>query len=144
MLQKLFIKVSILFFLLASVLGASRFLGSSDFKNSVNLLFGLNPSQTLRWCPDNTVDLEWVDQNIPTNWKNARSQDIQKHFCEIDISHPTIAISPTTEFKKLLIARSAEAKTATLEWNSESKLFKSQDMLFFSTILTKELFAPSH
>lgn len=144
MLQKVFIKVSILFFLLAAVLGASRFLSSTDFKNSVNLLFGLNPTQTLRWCPDHTVDLEWADQNIPANWKNASSPDIQKQFCEIDISHPATVISPTVPFKKLLIAHSAEAKTATLEWNPELKLFKSQDMLFFSTILTKELLTTSH
>lgn len=138
MVQKIFIKVSILFVALAMVYGAMNFFGSAEFKQNVADLFS-GGAKTYTWCPDHAVDFQWLDEGISQNWKNASWPKIQKRFCKITME-PIKNIDLTkVSFKPLLKVQSAEAKVAQLEWNAELGVFQANGMPFYSTSLVREI-----
>lgn len=140
MLQKVFIKVSILFILLVFVFGISNYISSSNFKNSISEFFSLNSnSKKITWCPDHLVDFEWLDSDINPTIKAATIEQIKSQFCSLTMDDRPVPTNLKPQFKKLLIVRSAEAKVATLEWSPNSQLFQVQDLPFYSTILWNEL-----
>ncbi len=121
---------------------------SSSFKDGVNQLFASDTSQTMRWCPDHVVDFQWQDTNLApaaqAKWSQAKPEQIKKAFCSITMDSGKTNASDQLnlsqlQFKPLLLAQSAEAKTALLEWNPESKAFRVQGMLFKSASLSREL-----
>lgn len=138
MLQKVFIKVGILIFALALVVGAMSFFSSNEFKKSVSDFFGVDIKAYV-WCPEHTVDFEWIDPMVSAKWRAASVGDIQSRFCKVNLT-PIHGIDlKKITFKPLLVAKSAEAKTALLEWSPESNLFQVQGLPFYSTSLSREL-----
>lgn len=138
MLQKVFIKVGILIFALALVVGAMSFFSSNEFKKSISDFFGFD-IKTYAWCPEHTVDFEWQDPTVSAKWKAASAADIQSRFCKVSLSPIQNIDLKKITFKPLLVARSAEAKTVLLEWSPESNVFQVQGLPFYSTSLSREL-----
>lgn len=138
MVQKIFIKVSILFLALAMVYGGISFFSSSEFKQNLSDIFG-GGLKTYSWCPDHTVDFEWLDQGISQRWKNASWPAIHKRFCKITMEPIKDVDLAKVTFKPLLKVQSAEAKTAQLEWNAELSLFQANGLPFYSTSLAREI-----
>lgn len=138
MLQKIFIKVSILFIGLAMVYGAMNFFGSNEFKQNLADIFS-GGFKTYAWCPDHALDFQWMDQAISQKWKNASWPSIQKRFCKVTMEPIKNVDLSKVSFKPLLKVQSAEAKTAQLEWNAELNLFQANGMPFYSTSLAREI-----
>jgi hypothetical protein len=138
MLQKVFIKVSILVFALCLVWGATSFFASNDFKKSVADLFATDV-KTYSWCPDHSIDFEWLDQAVSEKWKKASSGDIQSRFCKLTLETIQGVDLAKLSFKPLLKVQSAEAKTALLEWNPQSSVFQVNGLPFYSTSLSREI-----
>ena len=99
--------------------------------------------QTMKWCPEHTVDFQWVEKGLSaqsnSNWAQASSKSIEKTFCAPVMEPITDIDLAQVEFKPLLLAQSAEAKTALLEWAPQSHLFRVQGMPFKSARLSREL-----
>ena len=127
---------------LALVILAMRFSGSSSFKDGLNEIF-VTDVKTLKWCPDHVVDFKWLEKNLKSKglekWSNASPKQIEKTFCAVAMEPVNPPSSPQIELHPLVEAQSAEAKTALLEWNPESKLYRVQGMLFKSSSLSREL-----
>lgn len=138
MVQKIFIKVSILFLALAMVYGGMNFFGSAEFKQNLADIFG-NGLKTYSWCPDHALDFQWMDSSISQRWKNASWPSIHKRFCTVTMEPIKNVDLTKISFKPLLKVQSAEAKTAQLEWNAELSLFQANGMPFYSTSLTREI-----
>lgn len=138
MVQKIFIKVSILFVALAMVYGGTQFFGSNEFKKNLTDIFS-GGGNTYAWCPDHAVDFQWLDQSISQRWKNASWPSIHKRFCKITMEPIKNVDLTQVVFKPLLKVHSAEAKTAQLEWNAELSLFQANGLPFYSTSLVREI-----
>ena len=138
MIQKVFIKVSILFVGLALVYAGIHFFSSKEFKQSLVDLFA-NGQKTYAWCPDHAVDFEWLDSKISQKWKNASWPSIQKRFCRLTLEPIQNVDLTKLEFQPLLKVRSAEAKTAQLDWNSASSVFQVNGLPFYSPSLAREI-----
>lgn len=138
MIQKIFVKVSILFVALAMVYGAINYFSSGEFKQSVADLFS-GGAKTYAWCPDHAVDFQWLDESISQKWKNASWPSIHKRFCKITMEPiKSLDLSQIT-FKPLLKVQSAEAKIAQLEWNAKLGVFQANRLPFYSTSLVREI-----
>lgn len=139
---KLFLKVSLLAFCLVIVIAAMNLTSSAGFKQDISQIFSSN-LQTMKWCPEHTIDFQWLEKNLnaqaSSNWSNASSKLIEKTFCSL-VMEPVVDVDlAQVVFKPLLLAQSAEAKTALLEWSPQSHLFRVQGMPFKSTRLSREL-----
>lgn len=141
--SKLIVKVVLLVFSLGMVILAMQLFASSSFKDGVNQMFSADTGKTMRWCPDHVVDFQWQDPNLPqvtqAKWAQAKPEQVRKAFCSVTMDTPDTTDLSQLRFKPLLMAQSAEAKTATLEWSPESKVFRVQGMPFKSTSLSREL-----
>lgn len=139
---KLILKVSLLVFCLVIVIAAMKMTSSTSFKQDISQIFATN-LQTMKWCPDHTVDFQWLEKNLnaqaSSSWSQASSKDIEKTFCA-PVMEPVNGVDlAQVEFKPLLLAQSAEAKKAVLEWAPQSHLFRVQGMPFKSARLSREL-----
>lgn len=139
---KLILKVSLLAFCLVFVIAAMKLTSSSGFKQEITQMFSTN-LQTMKWCPEHTVDFQWLEKNLNaqsnSNWTQASSKTIEKTFCA-PVMEPITGVDPAkAQFKPLLLAQSAEAKTAVLEWAPKEHLFRVQGMPFKSARLSREL-----
>ena len=138
MVQKIFIKVSLLFISLAMVYAAMSFFASGEFKKSVSELFGSN-LKTYSWCPDHSIDFQWVDQTVIEKWKKASAAEIRERFCVVTLEPLKNTELSQADFKPLLKVQSAEAKSALLEWNRGSSVFQVNGMPFYSPSLSREI-----
>jgi hypothetical protein len=131
---KLILKVGFLVICLAIALSLMNFFSSDSFKKELNDIFAANV-KVMKWCPDHTVDFQWMETDLSNpeivKWKLKSSDEIKKNFCAISMDAAEIK-STNQEFKPLLMAQSAEAKTVLLEWNREMKLFRVQGIVFSS------------
>ncbi|OFZ28638.1 MAG: hypothetical protein A2622_05990 [Bdellovibrionales bacterium RIFCSPHIGHO2_01_FULL_40_29] len=141
--QKLLIKVLVLGFGLAMVITTMKFSNSSHFKEGINQLFAVDSGKNLRWCPDHVVEFQWMSPALPssvtTRWSAAKARDVQNVFCEVAMEATDGLNLTQIQFTPLLLAQSAEGKTALLEWSPESKVFRVQGMPFKSARLSREL-----
>ena len=141
--SKLIIKVVLLAFSLGMVILAMQLFASNSFKDGVNQMFSTDTGKTMRWCPNHVVDFQWQDPNLApaaqTKWSHAKPEQVRKAFCSVTMDTPDGTDLTQLQFKPLLMAQSAEAKTATLEWNPESRAFRVQGMPFKSASLSREL-----
>ena len=139
---KFIFRLLFLIFCLAVVILAMQFSSSSSFKDSLNQIFATD-IKTLKWCPDHVVDFKWLEKNLKfkglEKWTMATPKQIEKTFCAVAMEPVNLPNLPQIELHPLVEAQSAEAKTALLEWNPESKLYRVQGMLFKSTSLSREL-----
>ena len=139
---KLILKVSLLVFCLVFVIAAMKLTSSSTFKQEIAQIFSTN-LKTMKWCPEHTVDFQWLEKNLNaqanSNWSNASSDSIRKTFCSPVMEPVSDVDMARVEFKPLLLAQSAEAKTALLEWAPQSHLYRVQGMPFKSARLSREL-----
>lgn len=138
MTQKLFIKVGLLLIALFMVVGAMVFFSSLDFKKSVTQFFGFDV-KSYTWCPEHTVDFQWLDENVPEKWKQAKPTDVQTRFCRVGMEPIRNVDLQKIRFKPLLKAQSATMQTALLEWDPESGVFQAQGLPFYSSSLSREL-----
>lgn len=139
MVQKIFIKVLLLFISLGLVYAAMSFFASSDFKQSVSDLFGGSSLKTYGWCPDHSIDFEWLDASVSPKWKSASADDIRQRFCRVTLKPLLNVDLSKISFKPLLKVQSAEAKTAQLEWSPGTSVFQANGMPFYSTSLGREI-----
>ena len=145
--QKLIFKVIALVFFLGLVIMSMKFSNSGNFKEGLGQIFAVDGEKTMSWCPDHVVDFQWTTSDLPektkAKWVSAKADAVKSQFCTIPtdpVDHQKMNTDVATiQFKPLLLAQSAEAKTALLEWNPESKLFRVQGMPFKSTSLYLEL-----
>lgn len=138
MVQKIFIKVSILFLALFMVYVAMNFFGSDEFKKNISDIFG-GGLKTYSWCPDHALDFQWMDSSISQKWKNASWPSIHRRFCTVTMEPIKNVDLTKISFKPLLKVQSAEAKMAQLEWNPDLSLFQANGMPFYSTSLLREI-----
>lgn len=141
--HKLIIKIVILTFCLAMVAAAMKLSTSTNFKEGIDQLFSMDSGTTMKWCPDHVVDFQWVDPAMPAafvaKWQSAKPEQIKSRFCAVTMEPLSGPDTAQLQFKPLLLAQSAEAKTALLEWNSELRVFRVQGMPFKSASLSREL-----
>ena len=141
---KLIIKIMLLIFSLAAVILAMKLTSSGGFQQGLSQIFySTDTSKTMRWCPEHVVDFKWEATDLPeqskTKWLGATPEQIKDIFCVITMDVSDGSDLSQLQFKPMLLAQSAEAKTALLEWNSESKVFRVQGMPFKSASLSREL-----
>ena len=139
MLQKIILKVLILFFALLLVVAGAQTFSSNDFKKSLADLFSTE-SKAYAWCPDHAIDFVWLDEAVSSKWKQAPSQQIEKRFCRLTLEPIHDLDLKKLSFKPLLKVQSAEAKTALLEWSPQANVFQVNGLPFFSTSLSRENF----
>ncbi len=140
---KLIIKIVLLIFSLAAVFLAMKLTSSSGFKQGVNQIFITDTAKTMNWCPQHVVDFKWLATDLPkaaqVKWLGATPEQIKDIFCVVTMDASEGLDMSQIQFKPLLLGQSAEAKTALLEWSSESKIFRVQGMPFKSASLSREL-----
>ncbi len=133
----------LLIFSLAAVILAMKLTSSGGFQQGLEQIFSTDTSKTMRWCPEHVVDFKWEATYLPeqskTKWLGATPEQIKDVFCVITMDASDGLDMSQLQFKPLLLAQSAEAKTALLEWNSESNVFRVQGMPFKSASLSREL-----
>jgi chaperone required for assembly of F1-ATPase len=126
---------------LAIALSLMNFFSSESFNKDLNDIFAANV-KTMKWCPDHTVDFQWMESDASFSeiekWKTKSADEIKNNFCAISMDASEVK-SPTKEFKPLLMAQSAEAKTVLLEWNPLEKLFRVQGIIFASQHMADKL-----
>lgn len=139
---KFIFRLIFLVFCLALVIAAMQLSSSSGFKDGLNQIFATDV-KTLKWCPNHVVDFNWLEKNMKLKglekWMAASPKQIEKTFCSLAMEPVNLPNLPQLELRPLVEAQSAEAKTALLEWNPESKLYRVQGMLFKSSSLSREL-----
>lgn len=132
--MKLLLRVGFLVICLVIALALMNFVSSGSFKKELNDIFTSNV-KTLKWCPDHTVDFEWLDSSAAFQiWKDAKPDEIMKNFCVLTVESfekPNADV----EFRPLLKANSTEDKVAILEWNSKMQIFRVQGIVFESVSL---------
>ncbi len=140
--KKLVYRILFLAFFLVLVVVAMNFTASGGFKAGINDVFSVE-TKIMKWCPDHLVDFQWIETNINQNklfqWSQAKPAEIRKVFCAIEMEATGDVNLAKVVFKPLLLAQSAEAKSALLEWSLESKVFQVQGVPFKSTRLFREL-----
>jgi hypothetical protein len=136
--KNILLKVLSLIFSLLMVVFGIRFFSSSDFKKDLNALFA-STHKTYIWCPDHAIDFTWLEPQISEKWKQASSSEIQKRFCELTLEPLQNIDLSKISFKPLLIVQSVEAKTAQLDWSSESSVFQVNGLPFYSPSLGREI-----
>ena len=145
MLKKIVIKIFGLVFLLALVTLAIRRLSEPHVKNEMIQNF-LGEAKTLSWCPDHVAKITWFDQSVSKNfkkkWYSASIPKQIKYFCSIPYDQE--AKLENEAFKTLLQVQSAEGRNATLEWNPDIQLFRTEGIAFKSSELSRELLDEVH
>lgn len=140
--QKLILKVSFLICCLILVVIIMNYSTSIRFKQGLSQFFS-ESGQTMKWCPEHVIDFKWLEESLTLQakekWSHATPKQIQEVFCSVLIEPIENRDLTKIQFKPLLLALSAEAKSALLEWSPESKMYRVQGMPFKSTRLTREL-----
>ena len=141
---KLIIKIVLLIFSLVAVILAMKLTSSGGFKQGMNQIFtAADTEKTMHWCPEHVVDFKWLATDLPkaaqVKWLGATPEQIKDIFCLVTMDASEGFDMSQIQFKPLLLAQSAEAKTALLEWNPESNIFRVQGMPFKSASLSREL-----
>lgn len=140
--MKIILKVLFLVLCLIAAFGLMRLISSTEFKGNLNDVF-TSGGKTMKWCPDHVIDYHWNEHLdspfIQTEFKNAPAGKIAEAFCSLPIDDFENEALAFKEFEPLLSVQSAEAKGATLEWNSKEKLFRVQGLVFKSKRLTERL-----
>ncbi len=144
---KLIIKVVLLFFSLVAVILAMKLTASGNFKQGINQMFAADTTsatpKVMHWCPEHVVDFKWtaaaMTSSTQARWMGANPEQIKQTFCTTTMESVAGLDISQVQFKPLLQAYSAEAKTATLEWSPESNIFRVLDLPFKSSSLSREL-----
>lgn len=136
--KKIIFKVLFLLICLLTVLFLTKYISSTSFKSDLNAIFS-SGENTMKWCPEHVVDFKWnnkaLTQVVYEKWQQANYQEVSEKICSIEMTTMTGVASKDLVFTTLVTSYSADGKMADLLWNADKKIFRVQDISFYSNSL---------
>lgn len=111
---------------------------SGGFKNSVNSLFGIQPTRSLNWCAEHVVDVEWKVQ-VVSPLAQLDMADLRSKICELKTEDIAGINLDEVKWSPLAESHGAAGAKTLLEWNADLGVFRSGGMPFKSSDFLKEL-----
>ena len=132
--SKILFQVTALIFLLVCVLKFRDYAGSRSFVETVSAIFtSPKPANTLNWCVDKTVEVNWTSAELSENLKKLDGGDLKDLLCEVQ-TEPILNLEiDKVTWSPLAESHGPTAQKSLLEWNREYNVFRAGGMPFKSS-----------
>ena len=136
---KLVLKLSILLTGLLLVLMFRNFSESGGVVAAFNSFFGTTQTPKIKWCADHVVDVVWTSEDVPDHLKKMDMANLREKYCELITEAISGVDLNQVKWSPLAESSGATGIKTVLEWNKELSLFKSADLPFKSSNLSRVL-----
>lgn len=138
--KKLVLKILVLVFIFLLVVMFRQSLGSTSFKDALGTLFGVGkPTNTIKWCVENSVDFLWTNADVPESLKQSDITYLRINYCELATEPISGVDLDKITWEPLAESRGPAGQLSKLEWSKQHEVFRAGGMPFKSSAFAAEL-----